>query len=173
MIKFAVDTEKLKQELRQELEQKLSQKIQQAEQKAKDIIQQAKQEAERIRERAIKDANFTVFAAKETIKEYQQIVNQTKSVIKIVKKHNIRNLANLAKSGVEAGRVAREMKRANKQLIYIDDIKQELERMQPAIENWQKIIAELEKYAKYKKPQQKQQEIEIIDLEQNEEDYKI
>ncbi len=154
-IKFAVDIEKLKQELkqqiRQEIEQELAEKIANAEKEAKKIVESAKYYAE-----------TEIKLTKGLINEYKTIVKQTKTIIEIVKKHNIRNLANLAKT-VEAGRVAREMKRANKQLIYLEDIKAEFLRMQIPVANWQKIIAKLEKYDKKYQKQTKELDIEKDD----------
>ncbi len=141
-IKLAVNVDKLRQEIRQEIEQELSQKI-----------ENAKKEEERIIKRAKNYTDSLIELEKEQIDEYKTIIKQAKAVIEIVKKHNIRNLANLAKS-TEAGRIIKEMKRANKQLIYIDDIIQELKRMQPTVEKYQKIIAKLENYDKYKKQEQ-------------------
>ncbi len=131
-----IDTEKFRQEIEQELRQKIKQEI---EEELKNEIAKAKLQA-----------NAEIRLTKVQIEEYQKIVNQTKKIIEIVKKHNIRNLANLAKS-VETGRVIRELKRANKQLIYIQDIQEELLKMQTSVKNWQKIIKELDKYDKYKK----------------------
>ena len=104
-----------------EAEKKAETLIYLAQEEANKIIKEAKAEAMKIKQRAQREIEEEKALLRAKREECTQYINKVKLLQKIVRQKNLANLRNLARS-VPPARVKKEIIRANKQLIYLQDI---------------------------------------------------
>ncbi len=134
-----INEEKIRQEIEKELRAKMELEFTEAEKKAETLIYLAQEEANKIIKEAKAEAEKIKEQARKQIenekKRFSMLADEcgrhiaTINLLKrIVREKNLKNLRNLAQS-VPMARVKKEVLRANKQLIYLDDIEKDIENM--------------------------------------------
>ncbi len=140
--------EEAKEELRRELERDIAETKKMAEeeaegiiylarQEANNIIQNAKEEADKIRQKEMQKMQEAWEKINILATELARKINDIKHLKKIVREKNLVNLRNLARS-VPPARVKRELIRANKQLILLSDLDEEMQNLINSIDSAKK-----------------------------------
>ena len=122
-----------KEELEKEIagmRQRAERELEGARQEADRIIREAQEKGEKIKQEAKLQGLREIEEQKErlriTLENCEKQVKTVQNLKRIVRQKNLANLRNLA-SAVPMARVKKEVKRANKQLIYLEDVDENLQ----------------------------------------------
>ena len=110
-------------------EKEAKKKIEEAEKKAQDIISDASNTAEEIKKETRKEIEREKQKWKEKAEECEKLKQTVLGLKRIVREKNLAHLRNLARN-VHNARVKRELIKANRQLIWLDDLYQAIDRLE-------------------------------------------
>ena len=126
---FSSNKEELEREIA-EMRQRAEKELEDARREADRIIREAQEKGEKVKHEAKLQGLREVEEQKErleiVLKNCEKQVKTVQNLKKIVREKNLANLRNLA-SAVPMARVKKEVKRANKQLIYLEDVDENLQ----------------------------------------------
>ena len=123
--------EKIREEIEKRLRTEMQLELIESEKKAKaieakEILEEAEIKAEEIREKAREEIKEEKENLRIALENHKNQIKTVQNLKRIVREKNLANLRNLAQT-VPMVRVKREIKRANKQLIYLEDVDEKLQ----------------------------------------------